>query len=108
MSRRKQAPEDGFDLASLSPRETGFPFVVFILQNLGVIPDARVEVACSVRVRRSETVKVAIRPAVHIMRGHLDAHELALPTRWIDLNRDAPVKRVSPSPAFHRPHCRRP
>lgn len=51
---------------------------MIMLENMGVVPDVRVEVARSATVRRSETVKVAIRPTVRVTRGHLDAHELAL------------------------------
>src|ERR1039458_2284708 len=35
---------------------------------------------------------VAIRPTVSLKDGYLDAHELALLTRWVDLNRDALIK----------------
>jgi hypothetical protein len=34
---RKEEPEEGFDIAILPPRETGLPFVVFILQDIGVL-----------------------------------------------------------------------
>jgi hypothetical protein len=33
-------------------------------------------------------VTVAIRPSVRVVRGRLDAHDLALLTQWIDVNRD--------------------
>ena len=88
----KREPEDGFDLAVLSPRETGLPFVVYILQDMGVVPDMRVEVARSARTNRSETVKVAIRPNVRVTRGHLDAQELVVLTQWVELNRDTLIK----------------
>ena len=91
-ARRKKEPEEGFDLAILPSRETGLPFVVFILQDIGIIPEVRIEIARSHRVLRSETVKVAIRPTVRLKDGYLDAHELALLTRWVDLNRDALIK----------------
>jgi hypothetical protein len=44
------------------------------------------------RKRGKETVKVAIRPTVRLRDGYLDAHELALLIRWVDLNRDALIK----------------
>ena len=91
-ARRKKEPEEGFDMAILPPRETGLQFVVFILQDMGIIPEVRIEIARSHRVWRSETVKVAIRPTVRLKDGYLDAHELALLTRWVDLNRDALIK----------------
>jgi hypothetical protein len=65
---------------------------VFILQDIGVIPEVRIEIARSHSVLRSETVKVAIRPTVCLKDGYLNAHELALLTRWVDLNRDALIK----------------
>jgi hypothetical protein len=91
-TRRKKEPEDGFDMAILPSRETGLPFVVFILQDLGIIPEVRIEIARSHRVLRSETVKVDIRPTVRLKDGYLDAQELGLLTRWVDLNRDALIK----------------
>jgi len=54
--------------------------------------EVRIEIARSHTVLRSETVKVAIRPTVRLKDGYLDAHELALLTRWVDLNRDALIK----------------
>ena len=91
-TRRKQEPEEGFDMTILPARETGLPFVVFILQDIGIIPEVRIEIAHSHRVLRSETVKVAIRPTVRLKDGYLDARELALLTRWVDLNRDSLLK----------------
>ena len=91
-THRMKEPEEGFDMAILPPRETGLPFVVFILQDIGIIPEVRIEIARSHRVWRSKTVKVAIRPTVRLKDGYLDAHELALLTRWVDLNRDALIK----------------
>src|ERR1035438_7402676 len=36
-THRMQEPEEGFDMAILPPRETGLSFVVFILQDMGII-----------------------------------------------------------------------
>ena len=90
--RRKREPEDGFDMTVLSPDNTGVPLFVYILQDLGIIPKIRVEVAHSAKGSRAETIKVALQPTVHVTRGRLDAHELALLTEWIELNRDALIK----------------
>ena len=89
---RMKEPEDCFDMAILPPRETGLPFVVFILQDIGIITEVRIEIARSHRVWRSQTVKVAIRPTVRLQDGYLEARELELLTRWIDLNRDSLLK----------------
>jgi hypothetical protein len=51
-------------------------------------PSSTFEVARNARVRRSETVKVTIRPTGRVMRGHLDAQELALLTERVEFNRD--------------------
>src|ERR1035437_663996 len=91
-THRMKEPEDGCDLAILPSREAGLPFVVFILQDMGIIPEIRIEIARNHGVPRSETVKVSIRPTVRLKDGYLDAHELALLTRWVDLNRDALIK----------------
>ena len=40
-TRRKKEPEEGFDMAILPARETGLPFVVFILQDMGIIPNGK-------------------------------------------------------------------
>ena len=87
-----QEPEDGFDMVILSPSETGLPFYAYILEDMGVVPDVRVEIADSPRGSRVGTVKVAIRPTVRITSGNIEAAELALLTRWIDLNRDVLIK----------------
>jgi hypothetical protein len=88
----KPETEEGFDITILSPRDTGLPFVVFILQDIGIVADVRIEIASTHRVGRSDTLKVAIRPTIRLMNGELDAHELALLTRWVDLNRDTLIK----------------
>ena len=77
---RMTEPKEGFDMAILPPRETGLLFVVFILQDLGIIPEVRIEIARSHRA------------TVRLKDGYLDAQELALLTRWVDLNRDALIK----------------
>ena len=47
-------PEDGFDLAILPSRETGLPFVVFILQESVSYPrsESRLRVATGYRAQR--------------------------------------------------------
>jgi len=73
-------------MANLRPERTGLPFVVFISQKGGARHDVRVKVAHGAKVRPSEMVTVAIRPSVRVVRGKLDPPDLALLTRWIDLN----------------------
>ena len=42
----------------------------------------------SAKVRPSETITVAVRPAVRIVKGALDPRDLDLLARWIELNKD--------------------
>jgi hypothetical protein len=81
-----------FEMANLRPERTGLPFVVFISQKGGARHDVRVKVAPGARVRPSEMVTVAVRPAVRVIRGSLEASDLALLRQWIELNRDVLVK----------------
>jgi hypothetical protein len=81
-----------FDMANLRPERTGLPFVVFISQKGGARHDVRVKVAPGPRVQPSEMVTVAVRPSVRVVRGRLDATDLALLRRWIDLNQEILVK----------------
>ena len=79
-------------MANLRPERTGLPFVVFISQKGGARHDVRVKVAPGAKARPSEMVTVAIRPSVRVVRGALDPRELALLTRWIEVNRDTLIK----------------
>ena len=88
---RVEAQDEGqalFEMANLRPERTGLPFVVFISQKGGARHDVRVKVARAAKVRPSEMVTVALRPAVRVVRGSLDPRDLELLARWIDLNRD--------------------
>jgi hypothetical protein len=76
-----------YEMANLRPERTGLPFVVFISQKGGARHDVRVKVARGAKIRPAEMVTVAIRPAIRVVRGALDPRDLALLTRWIDLNR---------------------
>ena len=86
------AGQASYEMANLRPERTGLPFVVFISQKGGARHDVRVKVARGAKARSSEMVTVAIRPAVRVIRGALDPRDLALLTRWIDLNRDILIK----------------
>lgn len=79
-------------MANLRPERTGLPYVVFISQRGGARHDVRVKIARGPRVKPSEMVTVAIRPAVRVIRGRLDPEEFALLADWVDLNRDVLVR----------------
>jgi len=84
--------EDLFEMANISPKRTGLPFVVWISPNAGAPHDVRVKVSQGPKIHSSELVSVAIRPDVHVVGGELDANDLSLLQKWIELNRDVIIK----------------
>jgi hypothetical protein len=81
-----------FDMANLSPKRTGLPFVVWISPKAGAPHDVRVKVSPGPKVHSSALVSVAIRPDVHVVGGTMTRHDLALLHQWVELNRDVIVK----------------
>jgi phage terminase large subunit-like protein len=75
----------------LPPRFTGLPMAVWVTENDGYPDDARVKVSTLHGGRGSwRTVpSIAVRPQPHeVVSGSLPATDVALVSRWIDLNRD--------------------
>ena len=82
-----------FEMANISPKRTGLPFVVWISPRAGAPPDVRVKISKGPKVHSSELVSVAIRPDVHVVGGgKMSARDLALLQKWVDLNRDVIIK----------------
>jgi hypothetical protein len=77
-----------FGLANLPSRRTGLPFVVWISPRGAARHDLRVKVSPGPRALPSEMISVAVRPKVRAVDGQLDSRQMALLTRWIDLNRE--------------------
>lgn len=78
-----------FEMANLSPRLTGLPFVVWISPKAGASHDVRVKISRGPRVHPDELISVAIRPAVHVVGGaRLSSQDLALLKEWVELNYD--------------------
>jgi len=85
--------EDFFEMANLSPKRTGLPFVVWISPKGGAAHDVRVRVSKGPKVHASALVSVAVRPEVRVVGGgEVGSEDLALLTRWIELNYDVIVK----------------
>jgi hypothetical protein len=82
--------DDLFLMANLSPRLTGLPFIVWISPRAGARHDVRVKISRHPRVRSSELIHVALRPTLRVVSKHgsLSADELALLSRWVELNRE--------------------
>ncbi len=78
-----------FEIANLTSKRTGLPFVVWISPKAGALHDVRVKVSKGAIVHSSELVSVAIRPDVRVVGGTMSAHDLTLLKKWIESNRDA-------------------
>jgi hypothetical protein len=80
-----------FEMANLSPKRTGLPFVVWISPKAGASHDVRVEVSKGPKVHPSDLTSIAIRPDVRV-GGQMSAHDLELLQKWIALNRDVIIR----------------
>ena len=80
------AAQASFDMANLRPERTGLPFVVFISQKGGARHDVRIKLARAAKVRPSEMLTVAVRPAPRLVRGEMNSREFDLVKQWIELN----------------------
>lgn len=82
-----------FEMANLSPRRTGLPFVVWISPKAGAPHDVRVKVSRTPKVHASELVSVAIRPDVQVVAGgKMSGADLALLRKWVEVNRDVIIR----------------
>jgi len=81
-----------FEMANLSPKRTGLPFVVWISPKAGAAQDVRVKVSQGPKAHPSELISVVVRPVVHVVGGQMSAHDLALLRKWIELNRDVLIR----------------
>jgi hypothetical protein len=82
-----------FEMANLSPKRTGLPFVVWISPKAGAPHDVRVKVSKGPKAHPADLISVAVRPDVHVVGGgNMSAHDLALLKKWIEVNRDVIVK----------------
>ena len=79
--------EAPFEMANLRPQTTGLPFVVWISQKGAAKHDARIKLSRSPKAG-PDWISVALRPEVRDLSGSLDASQLSLVRRWVDLNRD--------------------
>jgi len=85
----KDEGEALFEMATLSPKRTGLPFVVWISPKAGAPHDVRVKISRGPKVHPSDLISVAIRPDVHVVGGgEMSAHDLDLLRKWVALNRD--------------------
>ena len=81
-----------FEMANLFSKHTGLPFVVWISYKGGAQHDVRVKVSPGPKVLPAEMVSVAVRPNIRVMEGYMSARDLALLSKWIELNYDTLLK----------------
>lgn len=81
-----------FEMANLSPKRTGLPFVVWISPKAGAAHDVRVKVSKGPKVHPSELISVSVRPDVCVLAGEMSARDLGLLRKWVELNRDVLVR----------------
>jgi hypothetical protein len=84
--------DDFFEMANLFSKHTGLPFVVWISYKGGAQHDVRVKVSPGPKALPSEMASVAIRPEIRLVQGEMSPSDLALLSRWIEMNRDTLVK----------------
>ena len=86
-----EAVAEDWAKVKLPPRLTGLPMAVWTTENDGYPRDVRVKVSILHGGRGSwcTAPSIAVRPQPHeIVPGSLPAADVALVSRWIDLNRD--------------------
>jgi hypothetical protein len=89
-----EAVAEDWAKVKLPPRLTGLPMAVWITENDGYPHDVRVKVSTlhGGRGSWSTAPSIAVRPQPHeIVPGSLPAADVALVSRWIDLNQDVIV-----------------
>jgi hypothetical protein len=86
--RDRDDPDEFFDMANLFPKHTGLPFVVWISFRGGARHDIRVKVSPGPKTLPLEMTSIAIRPEIRVVQGSLSGGDLALLSKWIEMNRD--------------------
>lgn len=82
-STQTEAP---FEMANLRPATTGLPFVVFVSQHGGARHGARIKISPLPRFDPDQAVTVTLEHPPRPL-APVEAHELDLVRRWIELNR---------------------
>ena len=91
MSETEVELDQDWAAVKLVPDDTGLPMAVWITENDGYPHDVRVKVSTLHGGRGSwrAAPSVGVRPRPHeIVPGSLPAADVALVSRWIELNRD--------------------
>jgi hypothetical protein len=90
-SQKTELLDEGWSMAKLAPAETGLPMAVWMTENDGYPHDVRVKVSPIHGDGGSwrQAPSMAVRPQPRLVhRGSLPASDVALVSRWIELNRN--------------------
>lgn len=82
------ADQDLFEMANLSPKRTGLPFVVWISPRGNARHDIRVKVSSGPKANPDDFTTIALRPTARAIEGCIQSGALRLLQAWIELNWD--------------------
>jgi hypothetical protein len=87
------AAEDLFEMANLFPRTTGLPMTVWVSPRGNARHDVRVKVNVTHgnHMSPANTAVIGVRPAPHVIAGHLSPDDEQAVFRWLSLNAAALV-----------------
>jgi hypothetical protein len=95
-STRQNSPLDDEDalywFTNLAPRQTGLPFVVWVSPRMAARHGIRVKVSPGPVTTISQMTTVAIEPRLRLVRGRMNAGDIALLGEFVELNRDVLLK----------------
>jgi hypothetical protein len=93
---RLNSPLDDEDalywFTNLAPRQTGLPFVVWVSPRMAASHGIRVKVPPGPVNSIAQMTTVAIEPHVRLVRGRINARDMALLGEFVGLNRDVLAK----------------
>ncbi|NJO61095.1 MAG: hypothetical protein HC836_23375 [Richelia sp. RM2_1_2] len=84
-------PTDFFEMANLSSRKTGLPFIVWVSPRGGAKHDVRVKITTSPQASADWEAVVALRPEIKIVSGTLSKIHFDALKNWLELNYDTIV-----------------
>jgi hypothetical protein len=90
----KSETDELFEMANLFPRTTGLPMTVWVSPRGNARHDVRVKVNMTHgdNMNITNTAVVGVRPAAHLIAGHLSPDDQRAVFEWISLNSAAIVE----------------
>jgi hypothetical protein len=91
---REPETDELFEMANLFPRTTGLPMTVWVSPRGNARHDVRVKVNMTHgdNMNITNTAVVGVRPAPHLIAGHLSPDDQRVVFEWISLNTAAIVE----------------